>query len=318
MSTEASVASTILALLRLPGIGPVRANRMLARLRHEGRVLTDGSIGETAIESLLDENQREAWSGSLEWARHALAQVQAIGGEVLAFSDGRYPRRLKDLLGDNAPPLLFVIGRVDLLEASGIGFCGSRHASEKGLATAADCADQLARQGLNVVSGYAAGVDTAVHRAALAAGGTTSIVLAEGLLRFRHKSTISATRDTEQTVVLSEFAPDAPWTVANAMQRNKTICALSRAMVLIEAGLTGGSISAGKACLAMGLPLFAAVYDGMPSSAAGNVELLKLGAQRLMRNRTLNRANLAPLLTAIEEARAQRLPTPEIALVAAR
>ena len=68
----------------------------------------------------------------------------------------------------------------------------------------------------------------------------------------------------------------------------------------------------------MGLPLFAAVYDGMPSSAAGNVELLKLGAQRLMRNRTLNRANLAPLLTAIEEARAQRLPTPEIALVAAR
>jgi hypothetical protein len=51
----------------------------------------------------------------------------------------------------------------------------------------------------------------------------------------------------------------------SAMQRNKTICGLSRAMVLIEARSTGGSIQAGRDCLKMGLPLFAAVYEGSPN-----------------------------------------------------
>ena len=83
------------------------------------------------------------------------------------------------------------------------------------------------------------------------------------------------------------------------MQRNKTICGLSRAMVLIEARSTGGSIQAGRDCLKMGLPLFAAVYEGSPESATGNEELLRNGAKRLMKSRSRDLPNMAPVLEAI-------------------
>jgi DNA processing protein len=83
------------------------------------------------------------------------------------------------------------------------------------------------------------------------------------------------------------------------MQRNRTICGLSRAMILIEARTSGGSIQAGRDCLKLGLPLFAAVYEGMPESATGNDELLNQGARRLMKSRSTNQPNIGPVLEAI-------------------
>src|SRR5579863_606308 len=78
-----------------------------------------------------------------------------------------------------------------------------------------------------------------------------------------------------RSLVVSAFGPNLPWSVSHAMERNRTICGLSRAMVLIEARSTSGSIRAGRDCLKIGLPLFAAVYEGYPESATGNEELLR-------------------------------------------
>ena len=181
-----------------------------------------------------------------------------------------------------------------------MGFCGSREATEKGLATARGSAELLAKEGINIVSGFATGVDMNAHRAALASGGTTSVVLAEGIFRFRVKKEIRELWDEERTLVVSEFGPNLPWSVSHAMQRNRTICGLSQALILIEARSSGGSIEAGRDCLRLGLPLFAAVYEGMPESATGNEELLRNGANRLMKSRATGRPNIRPILEAIE------------------
>ena len=156
------------------------------------------------------------------------------------------------------------------------------------------------------VSGFAAGVDMSAHRAALAAGGTTTVVLAEGILGFRVKKEIRDFWDEGRTLVVSEFGPNLPWSVSHAMQRNKTICGLSRAMVLIEARNTGGSIEAGRACQRMGLPLFAAVYEGSPESATGNEELLRIGAKRLMKSKSRDLPNINPIIEAIASERHTR------------
>ena len=145
---------------------------------------------------------------------------------------------------------------------------------------------------MNIVSGYAAGVDMAAHRAALECGGTTVLVLCEGILNFNIKKEFKHIWDWERIAVVSEFLPGIPWSVRNAMQRNKTICALSRAMILIESGTKGGSIEAGRASLEMGVPLFAPVYEGIPDSAIGNQELLKKGARPGLKNRSTHRANM--------------------------
>lgn len=61
------------------------------------------------------------------------------------------------------------------------------------------------------------------------------------------------------------------------MTRNETIIALSRAMIVIEAGPTGGTLAAGLSTLAAGKPLFVAVYEHMDETAPGNAHLLERG-----------------------------------------
>ena len=124
------------------------------------------------------------------------------------------------------------------------------------------------------------------------------MALAEGILGLRVRREMKDVWDPSRVVVVSEL-PGLPWSVHSAMQRNHTICGLSGAMVLIEARERGGSFQAGHASLEMGVPLFAAVYEGMPESSQGNRLLLREGARQLLKNRQSGRANVAPILDVV-------------------
>jgi DNA processing protein len=292
-----SIALDLMTLLDAPGVGPSRVKRVLKRWRSlpgNGSLLDDPALGEG-----LTEAQVAALPLSKERVARHWEELSKKRVRTLSIFDADYPESLGRVLGDEAPLLLLCAGNLELLKMKSVGFCGSREASEKGLGTAWDSADILAREGINVVSGFAAGVDMNAHRAALAAGGTTTLVLAEGILRFRLRREIRDVWDETRTLVISEFGPNLPWSVSHAMQRNSTICGLSRAMILIEARTTGGSIQAGRDCLRLGLPLFAAVYKGMPESATGNEDLLRHGAHRLMKSRSTGHPNVRPILDAV-------------------
>lgn len=292
-----AVALDLMTLLDARGVGPSRVRKVLKRwqlVRENGSLLDDSLLREA-----LTATQVAALPTSRERAKRHWDELSKKNIQAISILDPSYPEGLKQALGEEAPLLLLCIGHLELLKKTSVGFCGSREATERGLATTWDSADLLAREGINIVSGFAAGVDMNAHRAALATGGTTTVVLAEGILRFRIKKDIRREWDQQRTLVVSEFGPDLPWSVSHAMRRNRTICGLSRALILIEARTTGGSIQAGRDCLRLGLPLFAAVYEGMPESATGNEELLHQGARRLMKSRSTNRPNIRPVLEAI-------------------
>ena len=289
-------AFDLMTLLDAPGVGPGRVRRLLKRWSNTPEISV---IENSLIESVLTPAQIAALPQCRDRIKHHWDELLKHNIKVLSIIDAEYPESLKNTLGESAPVLLLCLGQIELLKHSSVGFCGSREASEKGMATARNSATLLAGNKINIVSGFAAGVDMNAHRAALAAGGTTTVVLAEGILRFRVKKEIRDLWDENRTLVVSEFGPNLPWSVSHAMQRNKTICGLSKAMVLIEARSTGGSIEAGRDCLKMGLPLFAAVYEGSPESATGNEELLLKGAKRLMKSRSRDLPNITPIIEAI-------------------
>lgn len=222
--------------------------------------------------------------------------LRAQGVQILLRGAPEYPAPLLRARGAKAPPVLFVQGRLDLLSLPAVGFCGSRHATERGLDIAAECSVLLASRGLNIVSGHAAGVDLSVHQAALQRGVTT-LVLAEGILGFRPRRPIADLARADNLLVVSEFSPRLPWSAGNAMTRNHTICGLSGALIVIEAGARGGTLAAGHAALAQGLPLFVVDYGEPVPQAAGNPELLAHGGVPLRRRRS-GEANLDPVLQA--------------------
>ena len=290
----------ILQLLETPGIGAVRVRAVLDLANYcqmeLGELLTHSDI----LQKVLTGAQVDALLSNQESILEVWERLLKMNVSLLAISEEGYPDHLRVLLGKKAPPLLAVLGNQSVLNKPSVSFCGSRKASDKGLATAHDCADQLASKGVNIISGYAAGVDMTTHRSALESGGTTTLVLAEGILNFKVKRELNKLWDWQRVAVVSEFLPGIKWSVRNAMQRNHTICALSRAMLLIEARSTGGSIEAGRACLKMGLPLFAAVYEGIPETATGNKELLVgQGAHNLLKSRKTNRANVESVLAVL-------------------
>lgn len=206
--------------------------------------------------------------------------------------ESSYPGAVARLLGPKAPSPLYCLGNLDLLKRPGVGFCGSRKASARGLAVAEDCARQLVQEGFVVVSGYAAGVDFTAHRAALDAGGQTIMVLPEGLDNFRVRKTLAEDWDWGRVLVVSQFPLSAGWKAYRAMERNNLIIALSRAMIVIEAGSTGGTLHAGKSTLKMGLPLFVIEYGDMQTAAPGNHELIQLGGLPVLKKQDSGKANV--------------------------
>ena len=200
------------------------------------------------------------------------------------------------LLPGEPERLLRLRGNSALLGLPSVAIVGSRKVSLKGLDAARDCAAQLARAGVNVVSGYARGVDLASHIAALEAGGTTTLVLAEGLNQWKIKADIKGVWNWDRALVVSEFDDGATWSKEKAFQRNGTVIRLSRAVIVAEAARISGTMNTVRQCLKRRIPLFAVEYDNMEDFAQGNAEAIRLGAQRLLKSRLSRRARLDDVL----------------------
>ncbi len=197
-----------------------------------------------------------------------------------------FPRRLSVLEEKlPLPALLYVRGNVALLERPGAAIVGKRQAGEDALAAAASLAAGLAARGANVVSGYAAGIDSTAHAAALGAGGTTTLVLAEGLHRFQTRPELREHLTVDNILVVSQFPPDSKWAAFQAMARNRLVAALSDALVVVISGperdadqRMSGSFNAARAAFQLGIPVFAAAPASFSTPAEGNRELIRRGA----------------------------------------
>lgn len=227
------------------------------------------------------------------------SDMDRINCGVLRLEDASYPENLKAVLGKKAPATLYFLGNLSLLKNPGVGFCGSRNASEKGLETAKDCAEQVAKNGSVVISGYASGVDMMAHHIALESGGATIIVMPEGIEHFKIKQGLRDVWDWSRVLVLSQCKPHEVWKAYHAMNRNQVIIGLSRAMIVIEAQEKGGTIEAGKSALKLHMPLFVAEYSDMQRTP-GNSTLLQLGAFSLKKNRSEGRARLTSLFDTVK------------------
>lgn len=216
-----------------------------------------------------------------------LDQLGAAGFQPITYSD--YPDHLRD--DELMPPLIYWRGNLALWEQTGIGFSGSRHTAESGMAYTRTLAELTVQSGLAVVAGQAGGVDMMAHQTALERGGSTVIVAPEGALNFKLNAQLRDLATPDHVLVISEFPPKLGWSAGNAMQRNRTIIALSKLLLIIEAGDSGGTLSAGRTALKHQRSVY--VLD-RPDQPAGNRILINEGARALAVDPPLQLPSLAP------------------------
>jgi DNA processing protein len=145
---------------------------------------------------------------------------------------------------------------VSLLERPAIGVAGPRKASLGAIDWAERVGRAAATCGAVLVNGLAPGVDRAAAEAAARSGGAVVGILAQGIRTADLERTTDAFAGSP-FVIISEFRPDSSWQPGLAMQRNLTICALTRGLFIIEPGDSGGTLNAGKAALQLGRKTFA-------------------------------------------------------------
>lgn len=293
----------ILQLQAAPGIGIGAQRSVLDFVQQQGLTIRDYlklSPRDWQHSGLSDQQASALTAQTTVAQAERWADVLGRQGiQIIASHDTGYPERLNRILGKLAPPVLAIWGNQRLLSQPAVGWCGSRHASDQGIAFTEDTVEQAAARGVTVVSGAAKGVDTAAHSAALSNGGTTVVVAAEGLLNFRLRSEIKELVTPTNTLVLSEFQPNARWSAANAMTRNHTIIGLSNALIVVESALTGGTFQAGQFALKIRAPLFVAEYTQPSERATGNAYFIQRGATPIQRDPETRRARVQPLFDQI-------------------
>lgn len=205
--------------------------------------------------------------------------------EILSLDNPKYPERLKHILKEESPAILFVKGYMNLLNSHSISIVGSRNIEDDNiLEIVSGIAYILGQNGWNIVSGYAKGVDTKAHVGALEGGGTTSIVLSYGLNNLSIKKEFNNLDWKRNSLFISQFAPNEKFSGYNAMKRNKLVCSFSKAVIVISSGpekdkdgKMSGTFDAGKTALKYGLPLFVLSPDCFNTDVKGNEELIKMG-----------------------------------------
>ena len=160
-----------------------------------------------------------------------------------------------------------------------VAIVGTRSATPYGRVCARKFGEELARHGVTVVSGGAVGIDAAAHEGALAVGGSTVAVLANGIDHVYPSSHSGLfARIKENGCLISQFALGTKPADYKFIQRNHLIAALSSAVVVIEAPLKSGAIRTAGFAAEQGRDVFVVPGQIDQFGFQGSHSLLRDGA----------------------------------------
>jgi DNA processing protein len=203
--------------------------------------------------------------------------LAASGARLIRRGEADYPPQLATVSG--APAELFVLGNAALLGRSQVAMVGSRAPTAAGRRIAASIAHDLVKAGFTITSGLARGIDAAAHAAALEAGGATVAVLGTGLDEcYPRDNRALFERIAREGVLVSEFPPGTGPRPHHFPRRNRIISGLSRAVVVIEAAASSGSLITASHAADQGREVFAIPGSPLNPLAAGCNELIRHGA----------------------------------------
>lgn len=197
--------------------------------------------------------------------------------KFILYNDEDYPEELR--LIHNPPVALFVKGVIPNLTST-IAIIGSRKASSYGKNVAYEFAYELAKKQIVTVSGMARGIDTCAHRGTIDGDGETIAVLGSGFKNIYPPENITLSKEIENKgCIISEFMPDMMPFPSNFPQRNRIISALSKYVLVIEAGEKSGALITVSFALEQGKDVFAVPGSIFSPMSKGTNNLIRDGAK---------------------------------------
>lgn len=256
-------------LIRSANVGPIVFRQLLARYGTAGK----------ALDALPELIRKGGYQGtalcSADEAEDEIAAVEKLGARLLHLDESGYPPLLADL--PTAPPVLTVLGKIELLSAPGIGVVGARNASAAAIRFTRQLSADLGVQGFSVVSGMARGIDTAAHQAALPTG--TVAAMAGGIDVVYPPENQALYENIAATgAIVCEMALGTRPQARHFPRRNRLISGLSLGLVVVEAAMKSGSLITANYALEQGREVFAVPGSPLDPRCRGTNNLIRQGA----------------------------------------
>lgn len=233
---------SLLALHFIPGLGDYLIRQLVSYCGSpdrvfqtpKGKLLKIPGVGDVTAEAIIQGKPFTKAEQELRKAEHENVQL-------LFFLDKNYPRRLRSI--DDAPTLLYTKGVMDLENPKTVGIVGTRRATDYGKHCINELILGLVPHHALIVSGLAYGIDIHAHKQAVHHNLPTIGILGSGIdviYPSVHSDTAKKMQRNGGLITENPFGtkPDAH----NFPQRNRIIAALSDALIVVEAGETGGAL----------------------------------------------------------------------------
>ena len=205
--------------------------------------------------------------------------MQAAGCRLVTWDEPEYPARLREIY--DPPPLLYALGKVELLNRHVISVVGARRPTPYGNQMAERLSKDLADRGLVIASGLARGIDASAHKGALTSscGGTIGI-LGCGIDVVYPKENKKIFQEMEQRgAIVSEFPMGTFPAPQNFPIRNRVISGMAQGVVVVEAAQYSGSLITARLGMEFGREVFAVPGNATQPASFGPNQLIKQGAK---------------------------------------
>ncbi len=265
----------------MKGIGPVRLEKLLAYFGSleeawlsQTHHLTTAGLSVKLCQQLVEIREKTCLERVVE-------NLQAADIQILTWNDPAYPERLRQI--DQSPFVLYLKGNLIEEDIWSVAVVGTRRYSDYGQQVTEVLTRTLAEQGITIISGLARGIDGIAHKQALDVGGRTLAVLGSSLDQLyppEHRGL--AERISSQGGLLSDYPPGTPPDGSNFPPRNRIISALSKAVLIIEAGQKSGALITANYAAEQGKDVFAVPGKITSPLSKGTNRLIKQGAHPLL------------------------------------
>ncbi|MFW5499397.1 MULTISPECIES: DNA-processing protein DprA [unclassified Maridesulfovibrio] len=267
-----------LALRYTPGLGPKSWGPILRHYPTAYDGLKD-AVNWPSLKLASEKSSKAAQND--EWrpkAEKEYREAMRLEFGLLPWTHPLFPGLLKELA--DPPTCLYYFGDPKLLSNPSVGIVGSRNSGRLGMEYASRIAADLSRSGLTITSGFAKGIDSCAHEAALHGVGSTIAVLGTGLDVESYPPDSDWLRRgvLESGLIISEFPPGTKPFARNFPFRNRLISGLSIGVVVVEAEIASGSLVTARLAGEQGRDVMAMPGPSGDKSFAGCLKLIKEGA----------------------------------------
>lgn len=267
-------------LSRIDGLGSIKINKLLNIYETPQNIWNQTKeelnkiegIGKVLVEKICDESYRIGLEKYIEY-------MQKYEIDIITIKDEQYPQKLKNIY--DSPAILYIKGNKNILQDFAISIIGCRQCSNYGKTIANNISYELAKKGINIISGMAAGIDSFAHIGCINAKGKTIAVLGNGLDRVYPKENIELFNQILQTdgAIISEYIIGTKPEKMNFPARNRIVSGLSDGVIVIEAKEKSGTLITVDFALEQGKNVFVIPGNITSQNSKGTNNLIKEGAK---------------------------------------